>query len=92
MSKLLLHSIYNRNTEQEVLKEKSNRICTLDFNDDFTEMIIKFEKGGTLKHFEEVEDIAQDDYGVWVTTTRKLWRFDNIYDKENINSESIELD
>ena len=77
--KLLLHSIYNRNTEQEVLKHKSNRVCFLSFENDFTDMIIKYEKGGTLKHFEKVENIEQTDYGVWVTTTSKLWRFDDIF-------------
>lgn len=41
-------------------------------------MIIKFEKGGTLKHFEKVVDIFEDDGGVWVETTKKKWRFDNV--------------
>lgn len=78
MDKLLLHSIYNRNTNEEVLKEKSNRICFLSFENNFTEMIIEYEEGGTLKYFEKVEDVEQTDYGVWVTTTNKLWRFDDI--------------
>lgn len=78
MDRLLLHSIYNRDTNEEVLKEKSNRVCMLGFENDFTEMIIKFEKGGTLKHFEKVENVEETDYGVWVITTNKLWRFDNI--------------
>lgn len=78
MYKLLLHSIYNRNTNEEVLKEKSNRVCILSFENDFTEMIIKFENGGTLRHFEKVEDVEHTNYGVWVTTTNKLWRFDYI--------------
>lgn len=79
MKKLLLHSIYNRKTGERVLKEKSDRICSLSFEKDFTEMIIRYEKGGTLKHFEKVEDITETDYGVWVTTTNKEWRFDDIY-------------
>ena len=78
MDKLLLHSIYNRNTNEEVLKEKSNRICFLSFENNFTEMIIEYEEGRTLKYFEKVEDVEQTDYGVWVTTTNKLWRFDDI--------------
>lgn len=78
MDKLLLHSIYNRNTNEEVLKEKSNRICFLSFENNFTEMIIEYEEGGTLKYFEKVEDVEQTEYGVWVTTTNKLWRFDDI--------------
>ena len=76
---MLLHSIYNRNTNEEVLKHVSNRICYLGFDDDYKHMIIRFEKRGTLKHFEEVEDIKQTDNGLWVVTTRKLWRFDNIF-------------
>ena len=78
-NKMLLHSIYNRNTNEEVLKHVSNRICYLGFDDDYKHMIIRFEKRGTLKHFEEVEDIKQTDNGLWVVTTRKLWRFDNIF-------------
>ena len=77
--KLFLHSIYNKNTMQEVLKHKANRVCFLSFENNFTNMIIKYEKGGTLKHFEKVEDIEQTDNGLWVVTTNKLWRFDNIF-------------
>lgn len=76
MEKLLLHSIYNRKTNEEVLKEKSKRECTLSFINNFTEMIIKYEHRGTLRYFEKVEDIEENDYGIWVTTTNKLWRFD----------------
>ena len=77
--RLLLHSIYSRTTGKEILKEKTNRICLLSFENNFNEMIIRFEKGGTLRHFEKVEDIDQTDYGVWVITTNKLWRFDDIF-------------
>ena len=76
---MLLHSIYNRNTNEEILKHISNRICYLGFDNNYKYMIIRFEKGGTLRHFEEVEDIEQNDYGVWVTTSKKFWRFDNIF-------------
>ena len=76
--KFLLHKILNKSTKNEVLKEKSNRLCYLSFSDDFKDMIIKYEKGGTLKHFEKVEEIKKTSYGVLVTTEGKLWQFNNI--------------
>ena len=78
-NRLLLHSIYNRKTKQEVLKHKSKKICSLSFENDFTKMIIQYEEGETLKYSEKVEDIEETDYGVWVTTTNKIWRFDELY-------------
>jgi hypothetical protein len=73
--RLLLHSIYSRVTNDEILKEKSKRTCFLSFSDNLKEMIIKYEKGGTLKHFEEVEDIKETHNGVVVTTEKKIWKF-----------------
>lgn len=57
---MFLHSIYNRITGEEVLKEKSKRWCELEFTENDKHMIIKYDKGGTLKHFEYVEEINQD--------------------------------
>lgn len=79
--KLLLHSIYNRGTKDKILPQYSNRVCTLDFvkeSNGLEYMLIDFEKGGKLKHFENIVDVCEDDYGVWVTTVSKSWRFDNI--------------
>lgn len=57
---MFLHSIYSRKTGKEILKEKSKRWCELDFTEDNKQMIIKYDDGGTLKHFEEVIEINQD--------------------------------
>lgn len=81
MVELLLHSVYNRGSDIEVLPYYSNRLCSLGFvkgEDNKDYMVIRFKNGGTLKYFEAVEDICEDDYGVWVTTVSKYWRFDNI--------------
>lgn len=92
--KLLLHSIYNRGTKDKILPQYSNRVCTLDFvkeSNGLEYMLIDFEKGGKLKHFENIVDVCEDDYGVWVTTISKSWRFDNISDDEDTESDDTTL-
>ena len=73
-----MHSIYTKATNEKILKEISNKVCFLSFNEDFTKMKIKFENS-TLNILEEVEEVAQDDYGVWVYTTNAQWRFDDYW-------------
>lgn len=78
---LLLHSVYDRGSNVEILPYYSNRLCSLGFvkdEDNKDYMVITFKNGDKLKYFEVVEDICEDDYGVWVTTVSKSWRFDNI--------------
>ena len=50
-------------------------MCSITFESNYSEMIIKFENGGTLKHFEKIEKIEEDYNGLWVSTSKKLWRF-----------------
>ena len=69
---MLLHSIYNRNTNEEVLKHVSNRICYLGFDDDYKHMIIRFEKRGTLLPGEESFSSL---YKVWIESTIRISGF-----------------
>ena len=39
---------------------------------------IFFERGGFMVHQVVTANIEEDDYGFWVETTTKLWRFDYI--------------
>lgn len=75
VSKLLLHSLYNKNTRQEVCNYYANRVCKEVHMEIGEPLKIKYETGSGFTH-EKVFDIEENDYGFWVETTRKMWRFD----------------
>lgn len=75
MNRYLLQSVSNKKTNEKIFLKLEGRVCSIFFENNYTEMIIKFENGGTLKHFEKVEKIEEDYNGLWVSTSKKLWRF-----------------
>lgn len=75
--KLLLHSIYNKNTEQRVCDYYTNRIVT-HFVAEIGEDLKVIYEGGSFFTHEQVVDVEENDYGFWIETTRKKWRFDKM--------------
>lgn len=75
MDRYLLQSVSDKKTNEKIFLKLEGRVCSVTFENNYTEMIIKFDNGGTLKHFEKIEKIEEDYNGLWVSTSKKLWRF-----------------
>ena len=80
MSKLSLYMILNKQTKEEVCKQYSKKLISNDINDfKIGEPLkIKYLDGSSFTH-EDVVDIEEDDYGFWIETIKKLWRFNYEY-------------
>ena len=71
--------IYNKNTKSDVCsqykgKEIENVICNVGEC-----LKVNYASGSGFTHYEIVLDVDETDYGFWVETTRKMWRFDYVY-------------
>lgn len=80
MQKLSLDMILNKNTKEEICKQYSKKLVSNDINDfKIGEPLkIKYLAGSSFTH-EDIVDIEEDDYGFWIETTKKLWRFNYGY-------------
>lgn len=78
MNKELLDKVYNKKTNQEVCPQYCGR-CVTNVSFNIGEPLkITFEEGGSISH-ENIIEVSEDDYGYWIETTKKLWKFDYVY-------------
>lgn len=77
MSKIFLDTVLNKVTNEEVCKQYSGKFILNTINDFKVgePLKIKYIGGLSFSH-EDIVDIEENDYGFWIETTKKLWKFD----------------
>lgn len=78
MRKEILDKVLNKKTYKEVCKEYSGQYIKDVSFEEGKPLQIHFENGTTIQH-ETIIEFSEDDYGYWIETTNKLWKFDYEY-------------
>ena len=73
---MVIGKIINKATNQEVCQRYINKPIREIIDDIGKELKVIYEDGSFFTH-EAIINHQQDDYGFWIETTNKLWRFDN---------------
>lgn len=82
--KCVLALVKDKITKKETHKEYANmRIGTVHCTTGKPLSIYWKNNWGNLYVDECVIDIDENEYGFWIETTNKLWRFDYVYDTKN---------
>ena len=80
MKKEILDKVINKATKKEVCDSYSGKYVAEVSCIVGEPLKIKFEDGSSITH-ENIIDLAENDYGYWIETTKKLWKFDYKYIK-----------
>ena len=83
MRKEILDKVINKKTNQETCFEYSGKYVNSVSFDIGQPLKIVFENGGSITH-ETIIDVSEDDYGYWIETTKKLWKFDYVTCEDNV--------
>lgn len=75
MRRELLDKIIDKETNQEICVKYSSKYASSVSLDIGHPLKIRFEDGSIITH-ETILDVLEDDYGYWIETTKKLWKFD----------------
>lgn len=73
---MVIGKIINKHTNQEVCKQYINKPVKEIVDNLGKQLKIVYESGSFFIH-EIVISRVKDDYGFWIETTNKLWRFEN---------------
>lgn len=80
MRREFLDKVLDKETTQEIRFQHSGKYADSVSFDIGQPLRIRFEDGSILTH-ETIIDVLEDDYGYWIETTKKLWKFDYNYSK-----------
>lgn len=69
--------ILNKKTKQSVCSHYTNKLINKVICDIGKELIVFYVSDGHFSH-EKVINVLEDDYGFWIETTNKEWRFDHV--------------
>jgi hypothetical protein len=73
---MIIGRIINKYTDRDVCPQYTFKPVREFIDDIGKELKVTYEDGSFFTH-EIVVSHDQDDYGFWIETTNKLWRFDN---------------
>lgn len=73
--KLYISKVMNKNTKQEVVPQYTNKLIKKYVLNIGNPLRVRFVDGCSFTH-EVVLSTSEDDYGFWIETTNKFWRFD----------------
>lgn len=70
---MIINKVLNKHTHQEVCKNYTNKKIRNIVHIIGNELYVKFESGSYFTH-ETVLNTTEDDFGLLIETTNKLWR------------------